>query len=171
MGRVGAWLGRLLNAVPPQEMAGIELEGPCWEVSGHRVDQAEFLRALQGLVPAGSILFVEGGAHPAPLRRLLEEHAVPPEAKVALGTVWPRSTVFHLQVTPALLSQLADLAETCASPELCSHLHVYTGDGVLLQRHDAFSDPFYVSKRIPLERLEAFCGVLKTTWKDAEISR
>src|SRR5437868_6810936 len=112
MGRVGAWLGRLFNAVPSDQMAGIELEGPRWEVSGRRVDHAAFFRALPDLVPDGSILLLEGGAHPAPVRTFLEEHAVPAEATVALGTVWPRSTVFHLQATAALLRQLADLAET-----------------------------------------------------------
>jgi len=171
MGRVRAWLGRLFNAVPSEEMEGIQLQGPCWEVAGRRVDQADFFRALAGFVPEGSILFLEGGAHPAPVRKFLEEHAVPQEAKIALGTVWPRSTVFHLQATGALLRQLADLAQTCASPELCIHLHVYNSGGVLLQWYDAFSDPFYVSQRLPPERLEAFCGVLKTPWKDADLPR
>jgi hypothetical protein len=171
VGRIGAWLGRLLNAVPADELGGIELEGPRWEVSGRHIDQAEFFRALSDLVPDGSILFLEGGAHPPPVKRFLEQHAVPPEAKVALGTLWPRSTVFHVRATASSLRQLGDLAEQCAAPELCSHLQVYNADRVLLEWHDAFSDPFYVSQRVPLERLTAFCGILKTPWTDADIPR
>jgi hypothetical protein len=59
------------------------------------------------------------------------------------------------------------LAEGCASPELCEHLHVYQGQHLLLQWYDAFLDPFYVSKRLPRESVEALCGELKTSWKDA----
>lgn len=167
MQRVVAWLGRLLGAVPSDEMDGIRLEGPYWEVPGRHVDQADFFRALVGLVPEGSILFLEGGAHPTPLREFLERRAVPPKAKVALGTAWPRATVFHLPATPSVLGDLADLAEACASPEVCDHLHVYGSHGVLLQWYDAFLDPFYVSKRLSPASIEAFCGELKTSWKDA----
>lgn len=170
MGRVGQWLRRLFNVAPVEEMEGIRLEGLCWEVEGRNVDPVEFFRALADLVPDAAILYVEGGSHPEPVRRLLEENTVPEKAKVARGTVWPASSVFHLPATSALLHELARLAETCASPELCDHLHVYDGEGILLQWHDAFGDPFYVSKRLPSDQLEAFCVRLQTPWKEEDCS-
>lgn len=164
MGRVSAWLGRLLNAVPPEEMGGLRLEGPCWEVATRRVDQAEFFRALTTLVPEGCFLVLEGGSHA--LHDLLGRSAVTPHAKIARGTLWPRATVFHVPTTVGILGQLAEVAEHCAAPELCDHLHVYDREGVLVQWYDAFSDPVYVSKRVPVERLEVFCRSLNTSFKE-----
>jgi hypothetical protein len=159
----------MFNAVPPEEMGGIMLEGPCWEVAGRRVDQAGFFRALSRLVPERSFLFVEGGEHPPLLKQLLEDQSIVGQLKIARGTIWPRSPVFHLPATHILLKELADIAETCAAPELCDHLHVCDAAGVLIQWHDAFSDPFYISKRLPRDHVDAFCRALGTSWKDVEL--
>jgi hypothetical protein len=167
MGRIASWLGRVLNAVPPEELDGLQLDGPYWEVATRRADQAEFFRALAALVPEESFLVLEGGAHPPALQDLLATHAVQPETKIARGTVWPRATVFHVQASTAILGEVAEVAEKSAAPELCYHLNVYDREGVLLQWYDAFSDPLYVSKRVPVERLEAFCRRLNTSFKDA----
>jgi hypothetical protein len=145
-----------------EDMQGIRLEGPYWEVAGRHVDPAQFLHALETLVPEGSILFLEGGTQPPPLRAFLDRHAALSDVKVALGTAWPRGRVFHVPTAPTILRELAELADKCASPELCDHLHVYSSEGVLPQWYDAFVDPFYVSKRVPPEQFEAFCGALKT---------
>ena len=165
MGRVGKIVARLLNSVPAEEMRGIQLQGPFWEVEGNRLDYAEFFRRLPDLVSDEAILFLEGGAHSAELTRFLERHAVPPRAKVARGTVWPRESVFHVPTRASVLVELADLAEQCAGPEICAHLHVYRDEQVLLEWHDAFSDPFFISRHIPEVRVRDFCGRLNVMFK------
>jgi hypothetical protein len=167
MGRIRAWLGQLLAAVPAEEVGGLRLEGPSWEVADHSVDPAQFFRALPTLLVDGCFLLIEGGAHPAPLRGFLERSAVAPAAKIARGTSWPRATLFHIPAAPSALFELAALAEQCASPEIGDHLHVYTRQRILLQWYDAFSAPFYVSKSLPPDRAEAFCRALNASFKDA----
>jgi len=173
MGRIAAWLGRILDAVPPAEMGGLHLDGPSWEVSFRGVDQAEFFRALPKLVPEECCLVLEGGAHPPGLENLLTRLDIAPQARIARGTVWPRARVVHVPATTAVLGELAEQAEHCAAPELCDHLHIYDGEGVVLQWYDAFSGPVYVSKRVPMQRLEAFCQGLNTSFEasDAEQRR
>jgi hypothetical protein len=168
MGRIGRVIARLLNAVPAEEMEGIRLQGPFWEIDGRRVDYAEFFRRLPDLVSDEAILFLEGGSHSAELTRFMSEHAVPPAEKVARGTVWPRASVFHVPSKPSVLLELAELAGHCAGPEICDHLHVYKDDHVLLEWHDAFSAPFFVSKRILEERIREFCGKLDVTFKEGK---
>ncbi len=38
-------------------------------------------------------------------------------------------------------------------PEICTHLHAYNGNQVLLEWHDAFDAPLKISKSIPEERI------------------
>ena len=74
MGRFAEWLRRVLHARSPDEMEGITISGPCWEVSDKGLDHAAFFRALPMLVGEGATLVVEGGSHPPELRTLLEGH-------------------------------------------------------------------------------------------------
>lgn len=168
MGRVGTWLARLVGAVPPHEMDGIRLEGPYREVSGHGLDPARFLRALAAFVPAGSTLMLEGGDHDDETRALLAKSSIPPPVIVARGTIWPRAQVFHLPATDATLEALAELMEHRVPAQLCWHLHVYDAQGVVLEWHDAFDNLMGISKRVPVESVEALCAALKTYWKDGE---
>lgn len=93
MRRFGAWLAQLLGAVPSEEMAGAGLEGDHWELDGRGLPAAPFFRAFAELVPAGSVLVLEGGAHPPALGEFLERTSVPPRLKVARGTIWPRAAL------------------------------------------------------------------------------
>jgi hypothetical protein len=166
MGRMTAWLGRLFHAVPVDEMAGAQLEGPHWEIAYSGVDHADFFRRLPGLVPEGSMLVIEGGSPCAALQAFLAERNVPPTTTVARGTVWPRGDVVHIPASEEVLRALADQAEGTAYPEICTHLHVYASGRVLVQWYDAFSAPCYVSKRLPEERLRVFCAELRTSFKE-----
>lgn len=94
--------------------------------------------------------------------------SVPGRSKVALGTVWPRGTVFHVPASRTVVAALAAVCEHCAYPEICDHLHVYDNDSVLLQWYDAFSQPLWVSKRVSGGAMEAFCGELRVTFREID---
>ncbi len=155
------FIAKLFNAVPAAERKGISLDYrlPQWKVS-KTSELPSFLRALADLVPDGSILYLEGGTPPPTLLTFLKERSVAEQAHVAMSTIWPRPMFFHLPATRENLCALADLAETCATPEAAIHMHVYHAGLVLLQWYDAFSDPFYISKVIPEDKVKAFCGRL-----------
>jgi len=145
-------------------MAGLRLSTPSWEISNTVRDVSVFLRALSKLVPDDAILFLEGGGHPPVLRTLLEENRFRPALRPALGTIWPRQPTFALPTTEAFLNKLAEVAEFCAVPEVCTHLHVYRGEEVLLEGYDAFTQPFYVSRLVSEEHLREFCAELGASW-------
>jgi len=160
------FLARLFNAVPKEERDGISLDYrvPQWKVSRAK-DLPAFLRALVHLLPQDAILYLEGGSPPGRLRQFLDENSIPEQAHVAMGTIWSRPLIFHVSATAANLSQLADIAEHCAEPEVAMHLHVYRDGKVLLQWYDAFSDPFYISKQIPEEKVHEFCDRLSIQYE------
>jgi hypothetical protein len=162
-------MSRVLNAVPPEEMEGLHLTGPSWEVPGKHLDHSAFLRSLPVLVGTDAVLFLEGGAHPSDIKQFLKSHCVD-GPKIARGTIWPRAEIFHVPARADVLQDLADLADHCASPELCNHLHVYRQDVVLLEWHDAFADPFFVSKKVPLQNLQSFCETLSLTYQDGIVA-
>ena len=83
----------------------------------------------------------------------------------------PRADIVHLPASVQVLRGLADHAERCAYPELCTHLHVHSAGRVVVQWYDAFSAPCYVSKELSAERLEAFCAELGTSYQDGRGAR
>ena len=165
MSRFGAWLGRMVEAVPSEELQGAHLHGPFWEVGHRGVDPAEFFRKLPTLVPEGCILVLEGGSPSPQLKAFLEQNAVAPEVKVARGTVWPREDLVHLPASAQVLSGIAEHADRCASPEICTHLSVLAAGRVVIEWHDAFSAPCWISKELPEEGVKAFCAELRTSFQ------
>ena len=161
------WLSRLFGCVPAAEREGVELQGPCWELSGPR-DASAFFRALADLVPPGSILFIEVVYRAADIRAYLSERSAARTTRVAMGTIWPRPAVFHMEITPENLEGLASLADQHAEPELADHLHVYHGDAVVVQWYDAFSAPLFVSKDTPEEKVREFCVRLGISCRERE---
>jgi hypothetical protein len=159
------WLRQLFGAMSNDEMAGISLAVAQWEVQPSGDTASAFFAALPLLVPDTSLLFLEGGSHPSGLRRYLETHAIHPPRRPALGTLWPRHSFFTLPASPDVLTTLVRLTQTLPYPEVCDHLHVFLGEEVLLEGHDAFSQPFLVSRSVPEAKVEQFCAKLGWQWQ------
>jgi hypothetical protein len=153
------WLRRLFGAMSREEMAGISLTDPRWVLTGQIDDPSRFLSSLHMLVPQGAMLFVEGGSHPAKVQAFLEAHQVDVSPRPALGTLWPRHRYCSLPATREILAEMASLTAALAEPEICDHLHVFSGENVLLQGHDAFGYNFYVSSLVAEQALKDFCSV------------
>jgi len=165
------WLGRLLGMTPKEDLTGIELDlsQPFWEISG-RTDFPSLLRAIGDLVPENSILYFEDGSPNKTLRAFFDMHAVPEETHVAVSTLWPRPLRYHVPATTENLQELAKLAEKCVEPELAVHFHVHHQGKILLQWHDAFTQPMLVSGEMPDGRIQAFATALSMKvqrWKNA----
>ena len=163
------WLAKLLRFVPARESEGISLgDAACWELlppRGSR-DLPLFLRALDGLFPEHSVLYLEDGTPSREIRKFLEERAAANTSKVAPGTIWPRPEVFHMKITSENLQGLAELAERAATPEIAVHIHVCNEDKVLLEWYDAFVDPFRVSKSIVESEVKRLAQKLGATCKE-----
>jgi hypothetical protein len=153
---------KIFGAVSREEMRGIRLDMTCpfWEVSG-KTDFPAFLTALPKLLPAESVLYFEGGAPSGDLLEFLREHGIPERTHVAYGTIWPRPTVFHLPATSETMTRLAELMGSRAYPELAIHFHVYRDQAVLLEWHDAFTQPMMISGELSEQQVRAFAERLR----------
>lgn len=127
-------------------MHGIHLDPtrPFGVVEGD-TDFPSLLSALNEILPEGCTLYFEGGSPSGKLMDFLQTQAVPERAHVAYGTIWPRPRVFHVPARPDTLATLSELARSCAYPELAIHFHVYRQHAVLLEWHDAFTQPMLLS--------------------------
>lgn len=159
-------LAKIFGAVPREEMSGIRLDmtRPFWEVSG-KTDFPSLMGALPDLLPGECTLYFEGGSPSGQLLDFLKEHGVPERAHVAYGTIWPRPRVFHLPASPQTMSRLANLTSSCTYPELAVHFHVYRDQAVLLEWHDAFTQPMLLSGELPEQKIKAFALRLHMSYK------
>lgn len=157
-------LARFFRWVPAPDRSGIRLEDHHpWEVTATN-DVERFLRALPLLVPAGAIAYFEGTGEPH-VAEYLRRISVPPSVQVALGTIWPRPDCYHVPITVQNMEALAALLEERPAGYFCSHCHVYEGESVLLEWHDAFTgDPMRVSRRIGAEKVSRFAAALGSSY-------
>lgn len=165
-------LARIFGAVPREEWSGIHLDvtRPFWEVSGE-TDFPSLFSALLNLLPEESILYFEGGSPSGALLEFLRAQEIPERAHVAYGTIWPRPRVFHLPATVLTMSRLSELTQSCAYPELAIHFHVYRGQSVLLEWHDAFTQPMLLSGELPEQKVRPFAERLSMSYKRVEPAR
>jgi hypothetical protein len=155
------WLRRLFGVTPKEELDGVRLDTSkaFWELTG-TTDFPHLFHALADFLPEGSVLYMEGGSPNEQLRGFLSAHAVDELTHVAVGTIWPRPTYYHVPATRENLVELAKLAERCVEPEIAIHFHVYHGGKVLLEWHDAFAQPLLLAGNLPEDRVRRFAHAL-----------
>ena len=162
------WLSKIFNYVPRVEREGIRLDQfPCWKLLPTK-DHVTFLKALAGLVPPDSVLYLEGGSPPAQLLSYLQEKAAKKTSKVDIGTIWPKPATFHVIITKDNMEDLSILAEHCFVLELAMHIVVYKDDVVLLSWYDAFDDPCYISREIPEDKVKSFCDSIGIAFEEVD---
>jgi len=159
-----SWISRLLRYLRKQKHLD-RIQAPCWKVSCTK-DYPSFLRALVALVPAGSVLYIEGGGTPpSDVKFYLEERPAQETFKIPGGTLLPTPKVFHMPITKENLDGLADLEGKYPTPVGSIHVHVYKEHRVLLQSYDAFLAPFYISKEIPQDKVKEFCNKIGSEYE------
>jgi hypothetical protein len=135
--------------------------GPKWMIS-HPKDHPSFLRALPTLFPDSAVLYLEN-VHPAEdLERFLEAHAAENPRLIPSGELFQRPEGDCVPISRANMDELARLLEELGDRDIAQHLHVYSGEVVLLMWYDARwpDGPIFVSKDVPEVRLDAFCKEL-----------
>jgi hypothetical protein len=165
-------LAKIFRAVPREEANGIRLDltQPFWEVSGE-TDFPSLLTALPDLLPVDCVLYFEDGSPSGELLEFLRAHCVPERAHVAYGTIWPRPRVFHLPANPEIMSRLAGLTRRCAYPELSIHFHVYRGRSIVLEWHDAFTQPLLLAGHFSEQSVRAFAERLRMSYKKGSVEQ
>lgn len=116
------------------------------------------------------MLYLEGGYPTDEISSFLETRRPAFTTKVRMGTIWPRPRTFHMCATPENLAGLTELAEAHAPMEIGEHIHAYTGNTMVLQWHDAPSDPICVSSQVPEELVQQFAAALGTEYRSCDIT-
>lgn len=115
--------------------------------------------------PPKPVLYFEGGSPNEEISTFMAAHAIPETVHIATGTIWPEPKVFHVPATRENIDLLADLAERCAEPELAVHVHVYRDREVLLEWHDAFTQPMLVAAALGENTVRGFAAALGATFE------
>ena len=154
------WLRRLFG------MEGICLSTAAsyWEVDGPKTFE-ELFNALKGWVLEDAVLYCEGGSPDAEIDSFIAMHSVPAVSHVARGTIWPPPKVFHLPATATILTKLAGIMKRHAEPELAVHFHIYRNDSVLLEWHDAFSQPMLMSGVISEDKIKGLADKIGKNYR------
>jgi hypothetical protein len=162
-------LGRLLNAVFQPELGGMSLNlaEPFWELSGE-TNFPSLFAALPILLPAGCVLYLEGGYPEDELLEFLQTNNAEDTVRIASGTVWPEPKVFRLPATSTVLDRLSKLSQACAVPEVAAHFHVYCGQAVLLEWHGVFTPPALIPGKLPTENIRRFAEGLGLDCRQGE---
>ena len=170
MGLFERIIEKIFPSLPEEELVGITLDmSACWEVAKGRKDCQICFRELPKLFPQRATLCIEGTSIANEVKSYLDSHRVKQITKVQLGTLWPRPTVYHVPCDEQTLSGIMELAEKHAEPEICDHIYVYKGQEVLFEWNDAFSQPIYISKKVPEEKVKVFCEALGCSYKDGSV--
>ena len=164
-------LRRLIGSTPKEELKGIRLDltQPFWELDGE-TDFPSLLSALIGFLPGGCTLYFEGGFSEGELVQFMKARQIQERIHVAVGTLWPRPKYYHIPATSENLSELAEIAEHHAEPELAVHFHVYCEQKIILEWHDAFAQPMLLAGTLGEGKVKVLANELNmevTKWKNA----
>lgn len=163
-GDVEAEYERLKRTPGHDDNCGIRLGQPCWEIDGP-AGFPELFEALRGWLPDDAILYFEGGSPDSEIREFMANHSISAPVLVRRGTLWPKPLVFHVPATADALSELAQIMDHHAEPELAVHFHVYRDTSVLLEWHDAFSQPMSLNSALPEEQVKALADRFGTRYR------
>lgn len=165
-------LSKLLGFMSHEEREGLSLNRavPWWAV-GEVTEFPRFLRQLPPLFSEDALLCLQGTNTQPDVEEFLAQRKGPVISKIALGTIWPRPSVFHMPLNLDNLSRLAAIAEQRVIPEICDHLHVYRGDTVLLEAWDVLDGFISLSGQISEELVKVFCGELGCLYEKCETNR
>jgi hypothetical protein len=160
------WLSKLLGSVPKEELDGLrmEIDGPFWDVDGPKTF-TEILTALDGWLPDNSILYFEGGSPDKEINQFMAAKAISEQTHIAFGTIWPRPRVYHVPANHDTLRLLTTIMERHAEPELAIHFHVYRQGKMIIEWHDAFSQPMLIKGEMPEEQIKEFTRRLGTEYR------
>ena len=161
-----SWLWKKLGAVPPKEMAGLQLRlDGCWAITAPRWDAELGFAALSILAGNNATLYLEGGVHSHEVSDFINAHSIQPIHQIARGTIWPRQQIYHLPATLNVFDHLSRLADHHAHPEICDHLVIYRHTLVLVDWYDVFDREAYASVTIAEQAIREFAEVVGGSYR------
>jgi hypothetical protein len=160
-----------LRAMIPGRGDGIDLDTPFhWAVAGLK-EPEPFFRHLPSLLPADSILYVEGTRIAPEMAAFYSVHRAPNAEDVARDTIAPVPDIYHFQFSVDVASRLREFAKRYAVAEMFDHFKAYQGATLLLHWHDAFDNTLRISEHIAEETVARFSQALGVSYEREKTGR
>lgn len=139
---------------------GIDIDTPFhWSVEGVD-DPIIFFRHLHLLLPADSVLYVEGTTINPKVIAFYEKNKIRETVDVIRDTIFPVPSIFHFKLSLGLEFYLKEFDKKRPVHELFDHIKAYRGNSLLLTFHDAFCGCLQISERVPESSILVFCRAL-----------
>jgi hypothetical protein len=150
---------------------GIDLDTPFhWVIEGLKQPTA-FFQHLPELLPADSILYVEGTSIVAEVSSFYSSHRAHNAVDVVRDTIAPVPDVYHFAFSPDVCAGLRRFAESHPVAEMFDHIKAYRGESLLFTFHDAFSGWLLISEHLPDDAVARFCQSLGVSSRREETKR
>lgn len=141
----------------PRAISGIS--GAAWDVSAPN-DFKKVLFGFLKLFPEHSMLYVEGTLF-VEIAEVLRVNQTNPTEVVSRDTFWPKTDVYHMELTDAHVHALSSVVDKLACEKICFHMKVYRGATMLMEWHDAdLCNDILISKDISEDLIKSFCNEL-----------
>lgn len=142
---------------------GLPSDKPVWMLDAV-TNLPDFYRQLTALVPAQSVLCIEGGAA-GRIGMFLEKHRIDNTERVKPDAIFG-ALLTYIPVTEKVMAELASLIDDEAADSPFTHIKVFCGKSELLHWHDADTgDPIYLSSELPEIKVRAFADALDVSLK------
>lgn len=139
---------------------GIDLDTPFhWVVENLKLP-VPFFAQLPELLPADSILYVEGTHIVPEVAAFYSAHRAQKAVAVARDTIWPIPEIYHFSFSAEVSTGLRQFAGQRPVSEMFDHIKGYQGGNLLFTFHDAFDGWLRISDHIPQATVARFCQSL-----------
>jgi hypothetical protein len=149
-----------LRAMAAGRGEGIDLDTPFHWVAENIKDSISFFEHLPKLLPAGTILYVEGTSISAEVAAFYQKHHAHSAVAVVRDTIFPTPDIYHFTFSPEVAAHLKAFANSCAAPDLFDHIKAYCGESLLFSFHDAFQGWLLFSEHLAETDVAMFCQAL-----------
>ncbi|HEY3854468.1 MAG TPA: hypothetical protein VGO67_08760 [Verrucomicrobiae bacterium] len=149
-------LKKALGARANSSESSIDLPaGPHWAISGIE-DPIRFFENLHKLLPANSVLCVEGTEMDHVVTQFYKSNIYPTPAVIRHDTIFPTPQTFHMEFSKTLCERLLHFAQRLPSEALFDHMKGYHGSKMIFTFHDAFSGVLRIAYRTSEQTVAEF---------------
>ena len=119
-----------------------------------------FFKHLSKLVPAGTVLYFEGGKIAPDVAKLYAAHRTEFVTDVVQETVMPLPQMYHCRMSDELLKSLGEMAAGRPAADLFNYLKGYREAKLLFAWNDAYEGELCISDHVLENSVERFCQAL-----------
>jgi hypothetical protein len=139
---------------------GIDFDTPCYWVIERVEYPVLFFKHVSKLLPAGSVLYFEGGKISPAAAGLYAAHRAEFWTEVVQETVMPLPQIYHCKVSDEFLKSLGEMAAGRPASDLFNYLKAYREAKLLFAWNDAYEGQLCISDHVPENSVERFCQAL-----------